>query len=121
MSDIFIGTDIVSVQRIRDILGRHSERFKNKTFTSTEIKYCQSKANPAIHFSGRFSAKEAIQKAIYSSGYKTIIPLKKIEIISGNDGEPLVHLLFFIQGKCKVSISHTEDTAIAFALFNLET
>jgi len=115
--EIFIGTDIVSVQRIKKVLQRHGDRFQNKTYTITEIQYCQSKANPEIHYSGRFAAKEAIQKAIYSSGHKDIIPFNKIEIISGKDGEPLVQLLFPISGYCKVSISHTADTAIAFAHF----
>ena len=120
MHETFIGTDIVSVHRINDVLKRHGERFKNKTYTLTEIDYCQSKANPEIHYSGRFAAKESIQKAIYSSGHKDIIPLNMIEIISGEDGEPIVQLLSAIPGQCKVSISHTADTAIAFALYNPE-
>ena len=118
MADYFIGTDIVSVVRIEKIIQKYSQRFKKRIYTPIEIKYCDSKAAPHIHFSGRFAAKEAIKKALLSSGIVSNIDFAAIEILSSESGAPEVQLNHppLDQITCKVSISHTDDTAIAFAL-----
>ena len=118
VADFFIGTDIVSVVRIEKIIQKHSQRFKERTYTSIEIKYCDSKAAPAVHFAGRFAAKEAIKKALLSSGIVLNIDFAAIEILPSESGSPEVQLNHPQQDQitCKVSISHTDDTAIAFAL-----
>ena len=116
--DYFIGTDIVSVVRIQKIIQQHSQRFIKRTYTTIEIKYCDSKAAPAIHYAGRFAAKEAIKKALLSSGIVSNIDFAAIEILSIESGAPEVQLNHppLDQITCKVSISHTDDTAIAFAI-----
>ena len=118
MVDYFIGTDIVSVLRIEKIIQQHSQRFKERTYTSIELKYCDSKAASPIHYAGRFAAKEAIKKALLSSGIVLNIDFTVIEILSTESGAPEVQLNLPLLDKisCKVSISHTDDTAIAFAL-----
>ena len=118
MFDYFIGTDIVSVVRIEKIIQQHSQRFIKRTYTPIEIKYCDSKAAPAIHYAGRFAAKEAIKKALLSSGIVSNIDFAAIEILSIESGAPEVQLNHppLDQITCKVSISHTDDTAIAFAI-----
>ena len=118
MPEYFIGTDIVAVSRIQNIIHKHSDRFKKHTFTENEKKYCDLKPNPAIHYAGRFAAKEAIKKALYSSKIINSIDFVDIEILSSNSGVPEVQLshpdLKNIQ--VKISISHIEEYAIAFAL-----
>ena len=116
--DYFIGTDIVSVVRIQKIIQQHSQRFIKRTYTPIEIKYCDSKAAPAIHYAGRFAAKEAIKIALLSSGIVSNIDFAAIEILSIESGAPEVQLNHppLDQITCKVSISHTDDTAIAFAI-----
>ena len=118
MPDYFIGTDIVSVVRIKKIIQQHSQRFKERTYTPIEIKYCDSKAIPPIHYAGRFAAKEAIKKALLSSGIVSNIDFAEIEIFSTESGDPEVQLNHppLDQISCKVSISHTDDVATAFAL-----
>ena len=118
MSEYFIGTDIISVLRIEKTIQQHSQRFKERTYTPIEIKYCDSKAVPPIHYAGRFAAKEAIKKALLSSGIVSNIDFAAIEIISSESGAPEVKLNHpqLDQIICKVSISHTDETAIAFAL-----
>ena len=118
MADYFIGTDIVSVVRVEKIIQQHSQRFKERTYTPIEIKYCDSKAIPPIHYAGRFAAKEAIKKALLSSGIVSNIDFGAIEILSSESGAPEVQLDHpqLDQITCEVSISHTDDTAIAFAL-----
>jgi len=119
--DYFIGTDIISVVRIEKTIQQHSQRFKERTYTPIEIKYCNSKAVPPIHYAGRFAAKEAIKKALLSSGIISNIDFAAIEILSSESGAPEVQLNHPLLDKisCKVSISHTDDTAIAFALVRL--
>ena len=114
---IFIGTDIVEVDRINKLLLKTGELFKNRVFTTLEQKYCDSKSSPSIHYAGRFAAKESIIKAVKSSGYKNPIPFKDIEILSAYSGAPIVNLHSKLEYECKVSISHTESHATASAIY----
>ncbi|OUX30208.1 MAG: holo-[acyl-carrier-protein] synthase [bacterium TMED264] len=117
LPNFYIGTDITEVKRINKLLLRIGERFKNKVFTTLEQKYCDSKSIPAIHYAGRFSAKEAIIKSIKSSGYKNTISFKSIEVLPSDSGIPLVFLHFELECECKVSISHINSYATATALY----
>ncbi len=117
MTDFFIGTDLGDVGRIRSAINETGDRFLNRIYTKTEQDYCQSKANPEVHFAGRFAAKEAVMKALKSSGMNDPIPFSSIEIQSSDNGEPLVVLEMKMEGNCRVSISHTESHAIAFAIY----
>ena len=117
MADIFIGTDLVEVARIRSAIQETGERFLNRIYTKTEQDYCRSKANPEIHYAGRFAAKEAIMKALKSSGYRKAISFLSIEIEHLKSGEPNAVLHFLHEGNCKVSISHTKFHAIAFSVY----
>ncbi len=118
MPEYFIGTDIVAVSRIQNIIHKHSDRFKKHTFTENEKKYCDLKPNPAIHYAGRFAAKEAIKKALYSSKIINSIDFVDIEILNSYSGVPEVQLLHHELNNfhVKISISHIEEYAIAFAL-----
>ena len=121
MSEYFIGTDIVSVSRIEKILQQYSNRFVKHVFTDKEKSYCDLKSNPAIHYAGRFAAKEAVKKALYSSSIINSIDFADIEIISNVSGAPEVKLSTqdLKNVLVKVSISHIDELAIAFALVSL--
>ena len=115
--DIFLGTDIIEVNRIKNSISAIGQRFVNRIFTSDEQNYCLSKRRPEIHFAGRFAAKESVMKALISSGYNRSIPFKTIEIIPSKNGSPEVNLGLLFEGKIKLSISHTENYAIASAIY----
>ncbi len=122
MSDIFIGTDIVSIPRLKiTINSSQGDKFINRIFTENEINYCNNKVDSFIHFAGRFAAKEAIKKALLSSEKIDSVNMKSIEIISGKNRKPEVNLIISSELKfqCKVSISHTAEYAVAFALIEL--
>ena len=121
MSDLYIGTDIVDVERIKASIDNYSAKFVNKVFSLEEQDYCNSKSYPEIHYSGRFAAKEAIIKAIKSSGFDQEFSLKNIKIINHSDGSPYVKLDFKYKGDIKVSISHTQTHAIAFAILKINS
>jgi holo-[acyl-carrier protein] synthase len=112
----FIGIDLVEIKRINSIIDKSGNTFLNRIYTKTEQEYCNSNANPSIHFAGRFAAKEAVKKSILSSGIKESISLKSIEIDRKKNGEPYISKVFKNGWLIKVSISHTDDYATAFAI-----
>ena len=117
MPEIFIGTDLEDVSRIRLAIEDNGDRFLNRIYTTKEQSYCHSKADPAMHFTGRFCAKEAIIKALKSSGIERPISWTTIEIESTSNGEPKVNFNGEFLGTCRISISHTRTQATAFALY----
>ena len=61
-----VGVDLIEIERVRRALERHGDGFRDRCFTAAEREYCESKANPAQHYAGRFAAKEAVGKALGS-------------------------------------------------------
>ena len=102
------------------MLNKHGDRLKQKTFTPEEIAYCDRKATPAIHYAGRFAAKEAIKKCILSSGELDQIDFNTIEILNAPNGAPVVSPIKNLSySDLKVSISHESEYAIAMAILIL--
>ncbi len=58
-----VGVDLIEIERIRRALERYP-RFRDRCFTEAEQAYCESRANPAQHYAGRFAGKEAVGKAL---------------------------------------------------------
>ena len=78
---IFIGTDIVKISRIDEIINSKGIKFLSHIFTKNEHSYCNSKFSPSMHYGGKFAAKEAVKKAILSFDQDSFtIPLNVIEI-----------------------------------------
>lgn len=117
-----IGTDIVEVDRIRAAIERRKTAFINRIFTSGEQEYCQNAKDSAVCFSGRFAAKEAVLKAL-GTGLREM-RWQDIEIIRDELGKPSVQLsaaaalLAQKRGVSRIllSISHTQEHALAFAI-----
>lgn len=114
---IGIGADIADIGRIESMIRKYGDRFCAKVFTGTEIAYCSKMANPAIHFAGRWAAKEAFYKALP----RVIQPhstWKSIQIIVHEDGRrPVIEVLdsalaesFSSEGiiRMHLSISHEQ-------------
>ena len=85
------GTDIVEICRIERLIEKYSAHFLEKVFTPSEITYCSKMANPAIHFAGRWAAKEAFYKALPISCQKHS-NWKSIEIIKAEAGKPQIQI-----------------------------
>ncbi|UCH63848.1 MAG: holo-ACP synthase [Fidelibacterota bacterium] len=112
---IYIGNDLVEVDRIQTLIERWADRFLLRIFTPDEITYCQRRAKPALHFAGRFAAKEAVKKALYSSGRIPPVLFRQIQIHRDQYGAPIVHLPG-LEWNLRVSISHTTNYAAATAI-----
>jgi holo-[acyl-carrier protein] synthase len=118
-----IGTDIVAIGRIRDMMRRYGDHFLRKIFTDAELKYCSGKADPAIHFAGRWAAKEAFYKALPKSCQR-LASWKSIQIIPAGEGEgPIIEfcsdpLRRQVEAEeissLLVSISHEKEYCIGF-------
>lgn len=117
-----LGIDIVDIGRVRRIMER-TPSFTHKMFSEGECVYCESKADPAMHFAARFAAKEAVVKAL-GCGFAEGIHPRDIEVINADSGRPMLNLY----GRAKeisrsldiedipISISHTKNDAIACAI-----
>ena len=117
INNLFIGTDIVEIERIKNSIDKYGLKFIEKIFTYREIKYCENKENCYPHFAGRFAAKESIKKAIFSSKIIDQIDFKSIEIFNDSKGVPLVKMNQSLKIKnSQLSISHEKKYAVAFAL-----
>ena len=110
---ISIGTDIVKVSRIKKLL--NNKRFINKIFAKKEIDYCFSRPYPELSFSGKFAGKEAVKKALFSSGEIEYIPtFKSIRILNKKDFSPFVEIDSYKNIDFSISVSHEKNYAIAF-------
>ncbi len=116
-----LGTDILEVNRIKEGYEKFGERYLVKLFTPAEIKYCLSKAEPELHLTGRFVAKEAVVKAL-SHVYNGPFAWTEIEIRNEKSGIPKVFLLDRLakvlpsDSEIVISISHTGHSAISVAI-----
>ena len=116
-----IGNDIVEIARIKAIMARHPDRFLDLVFTSQEQEYCLKRKEPAMHFAGRFAAKEAIVKAL-GTGFSRGVNLTDFEIHPNAEGKPEVFLSplaseIFGNPSLMVSISHCKTYATAVAIW----
>lgn len=87
---IAIGTDIVEIARIAEVLERQGERFINRILTVSEkTLYNQSKSVSFV--AKRFAAKEAVAKAL-GTGIGRGVSFQDIVISNNAKGAPLVEL-----------------------------
>lgn len=116
-----IGVDLVSVDRIIRAVARYGERFLDRIFTPEEKSLCSGDAG---RLAGRFAAKEAVSKALGTGLWRTGVVFQDIEILRGQNGEPIAKLhgaarrhFESIGGiACHVSISHEKEMACAFCV-----
>lgn len=110
-----IGVDIEEISRFEGKTLENDSHFLKNIFTQNELDYCFSKGSPAQHLCARFSAKEAVMKAL--SQIDSNIFFLDIEILNFESGQPYVNLLKSIEGvKVDISMSHSEKNAMAFAV-----
>src|SRR5258707_15724206 len=61
---IGLGIDASDIHPIAGTMTHYGERFMHRIFTEGEVAYCTRRRVPAVHFAGRFAAKEAAMKAL---------------------------------------------------------
>lgn len=112
-----IGVDIESINRFAGLEHPQDSPFLKKIFTQQELEYCYSKKTPAPHLTARFAGKEAIIKALCNMD-RPKSNYRDIEIVNDRSGAPVVRIgkTGFQDLQIKLSLSHCEDKAIAFAI-----
>ena len=112
-----IGNDIVEIARIEKAIS--NEKFKKRVYTEKEIEIKEKKGSKAASYAGRFSAKEAISKAL-GTGVRDF-NLTDIEILNDELGKPYVVFKNILKDKMagmrmEISISHSKEYATAVAV-----
>lgn len=114
MKDIATGVDIEDISRFDKYSSDKGVAFIERIFSKKEIDYCFSFKNPSPHLAVRFSAKEAVYKALSSMEIKNI-SYSDIEIYNTDDGVPKVKILKegFENYDFRLSLSHGCGCSIA--------
>src|SRR5438128_4070331 len=116
---IGLGLDATDIERIAATIERYGERFVHRIFTDGEVAYCTRRRLPAIHFAGRFAAKEAAMKAL-GTGHSQGVVWRDIEVVR-RGGPPQLALhggagrrFEAIGGRSSLlTITHSDDLAMA--------
>ena len=122
-----IGTDIVSVDRIKNSL--KNKNFINRIFNEKEILKCQKINNSINCYAKRFAAKEAFSKAL-GTGISNGINFNEIIILNKKTGKPYISIIGqtkkilkkkFKNKNSKISLSLSDEKkyAVAFVTISL--
>ena len=122
-----VGTDIVSVERIKKSL--KNVNFLSRVFNSKEILKCKKKVSSFNCYAKRFAAKEAFSKAL-GTGISNGISFNEIIILNKKSGKPYITLSGqtkkiienkFKKRKIKISLSLSDEKkyAVAFVTISL--
>jgi len=118
-----LGTDIVEVDRIAQMIARHGDHFLARVYSVEEIEHCRPRREAAQHFAGRWAAKEAVMKAL-GTGFTKNVGWVDIEIRVRPSGQPYVVLQGPTReyaeslgvGEILITLSHTPTIATATAI-----
>jgi holo-[acyl-carrier protein] synthase len=112
-----IGVDMEPVDGFEKFAYDNRNAFLRRVYTENERAYCFSKKRCAEHLAVRFAAKEAVMKALSGTAGRAV-DYRDIEVIRGSRGAPSIRLPAALRKKAavRISLSHTSDMAIAFAV-----
>ena len=124
MKILGIGVDIIQNNRIKNSIKNH--KFKDRVYSSNELKLSASSKNKIGYFSKRFAAKEAFAKAL-GTGFRNDLNFKDIEIMNDKFGKPyysktkkitkIIKKKFKVKNfNCFLSISDEKEYSTAFTI-----
>ena len=122
-----IGTDIVSVKRIKNSL--KNKNFINRIFNEKEILKCKKISNSSNCYAKRFAAKEAFSKAL-GTGISNGINFNEIIILNKKSGKPYINIVGqtkktldkkFKRKKTKISLSLSDEKKYAVAFVTISS
>ena len=107
---ILQGIDLLKIERIKKIHLNYKNRFLEKILTDKEIIEIQNTKQIWSKIAGKFSAKEAVSKAL-GTGFTGGVNIKDIEILNLKSGRPIVNLY----GEAKNKINHIQSSSISMS------
>tara|TARA_B100001248_G_C27298870_1_gene416121 strand:- start:286 stop:669 length:384 start_codon:yes stop_codon:yes gene_type:complete len=120
-----IGTDIVSVDRIKNSL--KNKKFIGRIFNEKEILKCKKNNNSINCYAKRFAAKEAFSKAL-GTGISNGINFNEIVVLNKKSGKPYISIIGqtkkilkkkFKRKKSKISLSLSDEKKYAVAFVTI--
>lgn len=122
---IGIGTDILEIKRIDEVLSRLGDRFVRRILTEQEQAEYRDSGQPARLLAKRFAAKEAIAKAL-GTGIGRGVSWQDMQVEHNDSGAPLVRLsggaLEVVQrrggSRVELSLADERDYVVAFAVLS---
>ena len=122
---IGLGHDVCDARRIERTLSRFGTRFTKRIFTEVERARCEKKARLADCYARRFSAKEALSKAL-GTGFRKGVYWRDISVVNTPGGKPALRLSGGALARLKklippgmearVELSLTDDRELAHAI-----
>jgi holo-[acyl-carrier protein] synthase len=91
MAIIGIGTDIVEISRIKSVFKKYPKGFAQRVLHKNELKILKHHKSPTSFIAKRFSAKEAVAKAL-GTGIAKGVSFQDIEISNDENGQPQLNL-----------------------------
>lgn len=120
MDIIGLGVDLAEVGRIRDLLGRYGDAFRERCFTDHEWEYAHRFSDPAGRLAARFAGKEAVMKSL-GTGWRRL-RWTDIEITGGGrprailSGRAAIRAEMLGVSEVLVTVTHTRDQAVVLAI-----
>lgn len=123
MHIVGLGTEIVEVLRIGQMIERHGEVFLQRVFTTHEIEYCSSRKAAMQHYAAHWAAKEAVLKAL-GTGWVRGIRWKDLEVRAESGQHYSIAVAGGIRDLCEtrrvqdilLTLSHCRTYATATAI-----
>ena len=123
-----VGTDIVSIERIQEILNKNRDGFINRVLTEHERALFANKADSAAFCAKRFAAKEAFSKAL-GTGIGRVVSFQDLTVRKNENGKPYFmpseKLRLYLQEKGikqgHLSISDESLNSLAFVVLEFES
>jgi holo-[acyl-carrier protein] synthase len=86
-----IGSDLIDIRRIEQVIERFGDRFLDRVFTDLERRKCDRRANRAASYARRFAAKEACAKAL-GTGFRAGVFWRDLGVVNLPSGQPSMSL-----------------------------
>ena len=114
-----VGVDLIGSKRIGRVLERYGARFVERVYTPLERDYCRGRVTC---LAARWAAKEAVVKTL-GCGFGTV-GWSDVEVLNDECGAPFLCLHGEALARASalglkewaISLSHTQDYAIAFVV-----
>ena len=109
------GIDIIELKRFERVFLKFGDVLIKKIFNYDEVPAKKNKNKIIATLAGKFAAKEAISKAL-GSGIGKKLRFKEISILNETSGKPFAKIDRYNLENIHISISHSNDNAVALAI-----